>query len=146
MASRVTKAGNTKEFAQATQPWHIADLDTDLDNLFNAGIDTTNIASNAGIVGTQLASGTIGATQLASNAVTTAKILDQNVTAAKLAIGASTNARVGPTAVSAAITVTTEQTLVSLPSLTTRGGPVVINGTIAGFMNAATLSTTATFK
>src|SRR5437870_4278201 len=64
MASRVTKPGNTKEFAQATQPWHIADLDSDLDNLFNAGIDTTNIAVNAGFVGTQLASGTITATRI----------------------------------------------------------------------------------
>src|SRR5207244_2962804 len=109
-------------------------------------IDNTNIAAAAGIVGTKLATGTITATQLASDAVTTAKILNANVTAAKLAIGASTDARVGPTAVSAAVTVTTEQTLVTLPSLTTRGGPVVINGTIAGFMNAATLSTAATFK
>ena len=125
MASRVTKAGNTKEFAQATQPWHIADLDSDLDNLFNAGIDTTNIAANAGIVGTQLANGTITATQLATDAVTMAKILNAAVTTPKLAIGAAVNSAV----VSEAVVAFTqgaggESQIVALPAFTPRGGRV----------------------
>ena len=142
MASRITKSGNTKEFAQATQPWHIADLDSDLDNLFNAGVDTTNIAPNAGILGTQLATGTISATQLAANAVTTAKLLDAAVTTPKLAIGSSINARQSAVPNLVSFGTGTETTLVTIPSLTTRGGVVVIVGTIAAVaqQTSATLS------
>ena len=133
MATRVTKLGNTKEFAQATQPWHIADLDSDLDAIFGQ-IDNTNIAVAANIATAKLASDAgIVAGMLGPGSVTTTKLADapNGVTIGKLNVGAAINNAVFVDVAGGANASTLETPFATLPGFTARGGRVFIFGTIA---------------
>jgi hypothetical protein len=111
--ARTTKAGSgTGDFAAATTIV-ASEANADLNTIYNEF------------------NGSIAAANLASNAVTTAKILDANVTTAKIAVGA-TYPEVDSATPGTGLSITTgETTVVTFPSITTRGGRVCIFGTIA---------------
>jgi hypothetical protein len=62
---------------------------TSVASVINGGLDTTNLSASAGIVGSQLASGTVTATQLASEAVTSAKLLYPLIQVAEVSISSA---------------------------------------------------------
>jgi hypothetical protein len=76
----------------------------------------------------QIVNGTIAAVDLATNAVTSAKILDATIVGADLAPGAAVNGSVQANVNTAIGFGTTETTVVTLPSITTRGGRISISG------------------
>ena len=144
--SRGTKSGTgTTDFGTGTTIL-AAEMNTDLNAVFNAvngNLDADNLAANA-VTTTKITDLSVTAAKLAANAVTTAKILDDAVTTAKLVDEAVTNAK---TAAGAAVTTTvaevmtsfstsgtTETDLIIAPSLTTRGGTVLIVPTIPSWL------------
>src|SRR5438046_2127478 len=127
MATRVTKTGSTDvEFTTAPQPWQIAELDGDLDQIF-ANIDNSNIKAGAAIATSKIAAdGGITTAYLANGAVTTPKIADASVTPAKLSFitgGAPVTVQIG---IVAGLTITTEQTVATLPSITIVTGQTIM--------------------
>src|SRR5438105_13529377 len=139
MATRVPKTGASGgvEFAQGSQPLHIAELDGDLDAIFGS-ITNANVAVGANIATSKLAvDGGIIAGMLGSNSVTTPKIADQpnGVTTAKLNIGATTPS--GNSAQNSADPIIifpdgTEQTVVSFSLSVVRAGRVFASGSLTG--------------
>lgn len=119
--------------ANPNDPIRSAELDGDFDTLYagvNGNLDTTNLKATAGILGSQLsaAAGIVGG-QIAATTITGANLVNQTVTVTQLAIGASGNARVTVAPTTTSNITTTETTVVTLPSLTTRGGLVLLGGT-----------------
>lgn len=138
MATRVTKTGSSStQFVQAPQPLKIADLDADFNAIFSdidnanirtgAAITTAKLASDAGIITAMMATAAITTAKLADLGVTTAKLADLAVTTGKLAVAAAVAAIQSAVFSYGAIN-TTETNMVVLPSITTRGGRVVIFG------------------
>ena len=128
MATRVAKTGGSgsKEFAAASQPVKIAELDQDLDAIFGS-IDNTNIANGASIATAKLAGdGGITAAMLASNAVTNTKIAaGATVTSVQIA------------SVALATTIATSDTLLAtLGPFTPRATKVLLLGQLVGFVTA----------
>jgi hypothetical protein len=121
------------------------ELDADIDlllNAWNAGVDPVNIKSNAvetlkikdlNVTTAKLAALAVTAAKLATDAVETAKIKALNVTTPKLAVDATVNGfQSGNVTTSLSIigSDATENNLVVLPSITTRGGRVRVAGLI----------------
>lgn len=121
MATRVIKTGSTGvEFTTAPEPLQIQDLDGDLDAIFS-GIDNTNIAPSANIATSKIAQdGGIQTGHLANGAVTLPKI----------APGATLSTLVSAAALANQSGLTAETAICTLPTITTRGGLVVIGGGI----------------
>lgn len=133
--SRGTKSGTgTTDFGTGTTIL-AAEVNTDLNtitNVINGNLDANNLANNA-VTTVKITDLNVTTAKLAADAVTTAKITDLNVTTGKLAVGAAQYARVEATP-SISLNITTgETTVVTLPSLTTRGGPVEIFGSVAWY-------------
>src|SRR5438552_3448399 len=136
MAVRVPKTGASGgvEFTQGSQPLHISELDGDLDALFNGGITDSNLAIGANIATSKLASDAgITSAMLGANSVTTAKIANLNVLSGKLAINATGPALSSGQISNGGTTIqNTTATMITLASMTTRGGRVVLIGTVSG--------------
>lgn len=133
--NRGTKAGSgTTDFATGTTIL-ASEVNDDLNTVFNAvngNLDAANLADNA-VTTVKITDANVTTAKIADLNVTTAKIAAANVTTAKLAVAATQNARVEATpSISLNIT-SSETTVVTLPSLTTRGGPVEIFGSIAWY-------------
>src|SRR2546430_1060790 len=147
MATRVTKTGSTGvEFTTAPQPWQIAELDSDLDQIF-ANIDNSNVKAGAAIATSKIAAdGGVTPGYLAAGAVTTPKIADLSVTTGKLAIGATVDTSTSLAAVGG--TITTEAPVVTLPSITVRGTPakVLLMGTVSMVWLSAASTATARIR
>jgi len=154
---RSTKAGSTTSFATSFSLGNtllVADLDTDLNTIYttvNGSIDENNLANSAvitskiaalAVTSTKLDAASVTNSKLASDSVSTVKIQNLNVTAAKLAVGAAIPASVSGPPVSDSAT-NAEKTLLTLPSITTRGGSVLLAGTIGwnvGFLTSQVAS------
>lgn len=128
MAQRVIKSGGTSvEFQSAPQPLHIADLDSDLDQIFT-NITDINVAVGAGIQITKLDQS--GATQLV-----TAQYGNNSITQAKLAPVASVaTSAVGTVTPGLTPFSTVETTLVTVTITLQQGGRFVFLGGHIGIM------------
>jgi hypothetical protein len=119
----------------------------DLYDNYNGGITDANIATGANINGQKLLLLSVDSAQLAPNAVTTTKIDDGAVTTAKLAQNATTPVFAVANANPSLTIVDSPQTVLTLPSVTTRGGRVLLTGTIVlMYRQARNVAVTATLK
>lgn len=135
--SRGTKSGTgTTDFGTGTTIL-AAEMNTDLNavfNVVNGNLDDDNLANDA-VTTAKITDLNVTTGKLAANAVTTAKITDLNVTTGKLAVGATVaDSDSGTPSTSLNIT-TGDTTVVTLGSVTTRGGPVLLGGMIGWYLN-----------
>lgn len=132
----IKTAGTTTYVAEkailgATAYIRAAEVDADLTTLYtlvNGNLDDDNLAD--GISGTKLADLSIPFTKLG----------DASIPTTKLVVGASTANRVTAQPVSGQNANTVEQTVLTLPSLTTRGGRVLVIGHWGAYLGLGLLS------
>lgn len=139
--ARSTKPGGVTNFCDSYSLGNTqdcADLDTDLNTVYtlvNGALDDTNLAA-----------GSVTASEIATGACTTDEILDGTITntdvsasaaiaGTKLAVGASLLNRVSVAPV-AGRNITTEDTVATLPAITTRGGPVLLTGAMGWYFDS----------
>jgi hypothetical protein len=110
----------------------------------NGNLDDTNISGAAAINGSKLADAPNGITttkindlavtggKLANGAVTAGKIAPLAVTTGNLAVGATLNTEVSAQPTAGSYFGAANSTFLTLPSATTRGGPVLFSTTVGG--------------
>lgn len=144
--SRGTKAGTgTTDFGTGTTIL-ASEVNTDFNalvNEVNGNLDENNLADNS-VTTTKITDLSVTAAKLAADAVETAKIVDLAVTTGKLAAGAVTqaktsagvavNTRESVVATAYSTSGTSESDLIIAPSITTRGGTVLIVPTIPSWV------------
>jgi hypothetical protein len=124
--------------ANPNEPIKSAEVDADLDTIYagvNGNLDTTNLSSIAGILGSQL-SGSAGITgaQIATGTIGGTNIAPTTINTSNLVQGAAVNQFATASATTNLNFSTVETTLVTLPSITTRGGLVLLTGSLGLFL------------
>ena len=94
----------------------------------------------------QIVDGTVNTAELAASAVTTTKIGNLQVTLGKLGVNATTSQFASGSFAALASFNTTETNLVTLGNVTTRGGRVVVSGTLAAYLTGSGTTTTITMR
>src|SRR6266850_7598301 len=127
-----------------------AEVNLDFNTLYDdydGNITGANIAANANIPGSALAVLSVTSLQLAADSVITTKIQDGAVTTDKLDQNATTPAFATANANPSLTIIEVEQTVVTLAAVTTRGGRVLLTGTIAMvYRQARNVAVTAILK
>lgn len=138
--SRGTKAGTgTTDFGTGTTIL-ASEVNTDFNavvNEVNGNLDANNLANNA-VTTVKITDLNVTTGKLADLSVTTAKLASQNVTTGKLAVGATVADSDSGTPTINLDFNTTETTVCTLGSVTSRGGPILIAGTIGWYLNILT--------
>lgn len=138
LVTRPTKTGGfttyTEEVANGNTTILASEVDADLNAIITGGVnnietaninanglDTAAIADNA-ITTDKIANDAVTIDKIADDSVDTAQIVDEAVTTDKIAVNATINAFQGATVNTGLSFSTVETTIVTLPSITTRGG------------------------